>query len=168
MEKRDWFADPPPRRLGVLALLERGTQVLLIRRTYWSAVSEWGLPGGSAAANELPRRDLGRLLAEKLGVRATVGPLVAVDHSPEWPGRFREGVNYVYRVPLAADIEPVAAKAGGYAEARWVERAELGSLAVDHELLRIQQCLRAAEAGTVAELLVGLNQHPGRTANSGA
>jgi ADP-ribose pyrophosphatase YjhB (NUDIX family) len=166
MEGRDWFKDPPPRRVGVLALLERGTEILLIRRTYWTAVSEWGLPGGSAAANELPRRALSRLLAEKVGLRATAGALVAVDHSPEWPGHFHEGVNYVYQVP-PGDGEVAVSENSGYAEARWVERSQVASLAVDHELLRIEQCLRAAEAGTVVELLAGLDQHGGRAALPG-
>lgn len=65
MDRGDCFSDLSPRRVGALALTERGTRVMLIRRTYWTAVSEWGLPAGPAAANALPRRAMSRLLAEK-------------------------------------------------------------------------------------------------------
>ncbi|QOV40176.1 NUDIX domain-containing protein [Streptomyces ferrugineus] len=140
-EARDWFQDPPPRRVGALALITRGTQVLMVSRPYRAAVSEWGLPGGSAAANELPRRALSRLLAERLTLRATAGRMVIVDHVPEQPGQHREGTNYVYRVDIPDDVEPAVTKAGGLGEARWVERANVGDLAVDHALRRIEHCL---------------------------
>ncbi|MFJ9380233.1 NUDIX hydrolase [Streptomyces sp. NPDC101455] len=52
-QTRDWFQDPPPRRKGVHALITRGTKLLLVSRPYRKPVPTWGLPGGSAAANEL-------------------------------------------------------------------------------------------------------------------
>ncbi|MFE9454045.1 NUDIX domain-containing protein [Streptomyces sp. NPDC006739] len=162
-EQRDWFQDPPPRRVGVLALLTRGTTVLLIRRTYGTPVYEWGLPGGSAAANELPRRALSRLLAEKLALRVTPGPLTAVDHTPEWAGHHHEGTTFIYSAPTTDDTEPIVDQASGYAEAVWTEHADIPHWAIDHELHRIQQCLHAARTGRVEELLLGIPQHTGCT-----
>ncbi|KPI02978.1 NUDIX hydrolase [Actinobacteria bacterium OK074] len=158
-ETQDWFQDPPPRRVGALALITRGTQILMVSRPYLAAVSEWGLPGGSAAANELPRRALSRLLAERLTLRATAGRLLVVDHVPEQPGQHCEGTNYVYRVDIPGDADPVVTESGRLGEARWAERAEVGDLAVDHALRRIEQCLTAADSGQFAELLLGIPQY---------
>ncbi|WP_188197569.1 NUDIX domain-containing protein [Nonomuraea sp. SYSU D8015] len=156
-EKHDYFKDPPPRRVGTLGLLERDGQFVIISRSYWTEVSRWGLPGGTADANELPRRAFSRLMAEKLGgLRVTASALLAVDHSPEWPGRFHEGVNFVYHVPLPSDADVTVTDGRGYVEARWVDEKTVGELAVDHELARILQCLEAVRDGTTKELLVGL------------
>ncbi|MEU4233282.1 NUDIX domain-containing protein [Nonomuraea sp. NPDC026600] len=154
--KPDYFNDPPPRRIGTLALLERNGEFVIISRSYWTEVSRWGLPGGTADANELPRRAFSRLIAEKLGLRVTAGALLAVDHSPAWPGRFHEGVNFVYHVPLPSDVDVAVTDGCGYVEARWVNQETVRELVIDHELARILQCLQALQAGTTRELLVGL------------
>jgi ADP-ribose pyrophosphatase YjhB (NUDIX family) len=155
-KKRDWFADPPPRRVGALALIIRGTRVLMVSRPYRTAVSVWGLPGGSAAANELPRQAVSRHLSDRLALRATAGRLLVVDHVPEKPGMHREGINFVYGVEIADDTEPAVTESGGLGEARWVERADVGSLAVDHARRRIEQCLTAADTNQVLDLVLGL------------
>ena len=151
----DHFRNPPPRRVGTLAMLERDGEFAIISRSYWTEISRWGIPGGTADPNELPRRALSRHLAEKLGLRVTVGALLAVDHCPEWPGRFREGVNFVYHVPLPS-AELAVTEGCGYVEARWVTHETVHELAVDHELLRIQQCLEALRTGSAKELLLGV------------
>jgi ADP-ribose pyrophosphatase YjhB (NUDIX family) len=112
-QDRDWFQDPPPRRVGALALITRGTQLLMVSRPYRAAVSRWGLPGGSTAANELPRAAVSRLLADRLSLRATAGRLIVVDHVPEKPGQHREGTNFVYPdvfglLPSEASTEQLA------------------------------------------------------------
>ncbi|MDX3851746.1 NUDIX hydrolase [Streptomyces sp. AK02-01A] len=144
------------RRSGALALIERSEEFVIIQRSYWQEVSRWGLPGGSAQPNELPRRALSRLLAEKLGLRVTTGALLAVDHSPEWPGKFHEGVNYIYHVRAPDSAEIQVSEAGGYTEARWLTLDKIAELAIDHELLRIQQCIEALRSGSAKELLVGI------------
>ena len=96
----DPFENPPPRRVGAHALIARGTQLLLVTRPYKVAVSRWGLPGGSAVANELPRRALSRHLEERLTLRASAGRILVMDHVPEYPGLHKEGTNYVYEVLL--------------------------------------------------------------------
>ncbi|WP_217556922.1 NUDIX domain-containing protein [Streptomyces sp. GbtcB6] len=155
-EEQDPFKNPPPRRTGVHALITRGPHLLMVSRPYAVAVSQWGLPGGSAAANELPWRALSRHLDERLGLRASAGRILALDHVPEQPGHHREGTNYVYEVFLPDDAEPAVTETGGFSEVRWVERAEVSNYAVDHSLRRIQQCIKAAETGQVVELLLGL------------
>lgn len=154
---RDWFEDPPPRRKGVHALITRGTRLLMVSRPYRVPVPTWGLPGGSAAANELTWDALSRLLSERLTLKAAVvGDLLVVDHVPEKPGELHEGTNYVYRVEIPDDAEPVVTESGRLGEGRWVERAAVGELAVGHSLRRIEQCLIADDTGQVLELLRGL------------
>ncbi|TCR22937.1 NUDIX domain-containing protein [Streptomyces sp. BK205] len=161
-EKQDPFQNPPPRRVGVHALITRGTQLLVVSRPYSVAVSRWGLPGGSAAANELPRRALCRHLDERLSLRASAGRILVIDHVPEQPGLHREGTNYVYEVLLPDDAEPTVTKSGRFGEARWVERAEVSNYVVDHSLRRIEQSLLASETGLFAELLLGVPLHSNR------
>lgn len=152
----DYFTYPPPRRVGALALIERGNQFAVIQRSYWQKVSRWGLPGGSAQPNELPRRALSRLLAEKLGLRVTADALLAVDHATEWPGKFREGTNFVYHVKLPEAAEIAVSDSSGYTEARWLTLDGIAELAVDHELLHIRQCAEALRSGSCKELLMGI------------
>lgn len=168
--KRDWFADPPPRRLGALALITRGDEeFLIIRRGYWQAVSEWGLPGGSAEADELPRRALSRCLAEKLGLRVTAERFLAVDVATVRPGRSCEGINFVFHIPLTADPDagldacPAPADGSGYVEARWVTAESVANLAIDHELFRIEQCLYALRDNRAVDLVNGVPTHTSRT-----
>jgi ADP-ribose pyrophosphatase YjhB (NUDIX family) len=163
-QERDWFKDPPPRRVGALALITRRRrgEFLVINRSYWQAVSAWGLPGGSAEADELPRRALSRCLAEKLSLRVTAEEFLAVDMAPCRPWRYLEGFNFVFHVPVSG-VEPAPVEGSGYAEARWVTGEQVADLAIDHELLRIEQCLRALHDGRVEDLLVGVPQHRSRT-----
>lgn len=161
-QTQDPFKNPPPRRVGVHALITRGTQLLMVSRPYRVAVSQWGLPGGTAAANELPRRALSRHLDERLTLRASAGRILVLDHVPEQPGQHREGTNYVYEVLLPGDAEPAVTESGRLGEARWVERAEVSNYAVDHSLRRIEQSLLAAETGQFTELLLGVPLHGSR------
>ncbi|MGW0770785.1 NUDIX domain-containing protein [Streptomyces sp. NPDC002676] len=158
-EKRDWFENPPPRRVGALALIMRGTQVLMVSRPYRVAAPQWGLPGVSARADEVPRLALSRLLDEGLSLRATTGRLLVVDHVPATPGLHHEGTNYVYEVHVPDDVEPVVTESGRLGDARWIERSKVRELAVDHALRRIERCLRAAETGQFEELLLGVPLH---------
>lgn len=155
-ETQDPFKNPPPRHVGVQALITRGTHLLMVSRPYTVAVSPWGLPGGTAAANELPRRALSRHLDERLTLRASAGRILVLDHVPEQPGQHHEGTNYVYEVLLPNDADPTVTESGRLGEARWVERAEASSYAVDHSLRRIEQSLLAAESRQFAELLLGV------------
>ncbi|MER6505912.1 NUDIX domain-containing protein [Nonomuraea sp. NPDC001636] len=156
MADADYFQNPPPRRTAALALLEHDGQYVIISRSYWTEVSRWGLPGGSAAPNEHPRRAMSRLLAEKLGLRLTPQALIAVDYSPPMPGHCTEGLNFVYHVPLPTRAEISVVDNSGYTEARWVTAEEAKDLAVDHELWRINECLTALRGGFTADLLKGL------------
>lgn len=156
-ENQDYFANPPPRRVGALAFLEAPEdRFAVIERSYWTEVSRWGLPGGSAAPNELPRRALARHLAEKLNVRLTADRFLLVDHATAVPDKQQhEGVNFVYYkrlVALPKDVRPVR----GYMGLGWVTPDEAEGLLLDHELLRFRACLQVVRSGAFGvELLYG-------------
>ena len=157
---RNWFTDPPPRRVGVHALIMRGNRLLMVNRRDESAVSRWGLPRGSAAPGEPPRQALSRTLDERLGLRAIPGQWMewrwlAVDLVPAGPNKHVEGTNWIYEVELPENVEPVITEAGVFSEALWVERTGIAELVVDHALRRIEQCLWAAATREVAELHLG-------------
>ncbi|MFC8716616.1 NUDIX domain-containing protein [Kitasatospora sp. NPDC057198] len=149
----DLFKDPPPRRKASLALATCDGLIVVIRRTYWGPISEWGLPGGSAAANTTARDALTLALHDKLGWRVTPGRLLAADDAPGTE-RAPEGTNWVYHV--AVEPGTPTTPAGGYAELRWVSPEEACALAVNHERLRIEGCVRALAGGRFRELLLGI------------
>ncbi len=153
---KNWFTDPPPRRVGVHALITRGENLLMVSRPYKIPGFQWGLPGGSAGPDEHPRRALIRTLDERLGLRGSPGRFLAIDHVPATPGKHVEGTNWVFEVQVPENVEPAIPEGSTFGDARWVERAAVGELAVDHTLRRIEQSLLAAQSGKVAELYLGL------------
>ncbi|MFK0284226.1 NUDIX domain-containing protein [Streptomyces sp. NPDC090499] len=165
---KDWFTDPPPRRVGVHALIRRGPTLLGVTRPYRESVSPWGLPGGSLAPNELRRAAMSRHLATRLNLQATAGRLLVIDDVPEKPGQHREGTNYVYEVEIPDDVEPTVTEAGGFGELKWIDLDQLGDFAAGHSLRRIQQSLLAAEAWRVSELFLGDPQYGGQAASGPA
>ncbi|MFK0106435.1 NUDIX domain-containing protein [Streptomyces sp. NPDC091217] len=161
----DWFRDPPPRRVGVHALIRRGPILLGVTRPYRESVSPWGLPGGSVAPNELRRAALSRHLATRLGLPAVrLGRLLVIDDVPEKPGQHLEGTNYVYEVEIPDDVEPTVTEVGGFGAATWIDLGQLGDFAVGHPLRRIRESLLAADTGRVAELFLGDPQYGSQAA----
>ncbi|MFD5696549.1 NUDIX hydrolase [Streptomyces lasiicapitis] len=160
LAETDYFTNPPPRRVGALGLLTRGPcEFVIIRRTYWSPVSRWGLPGGSVAPNERPWAGLSRLIEAKLSLRSTATAFLGIDHAPTKPGHYEEGVNFLYHVPIPNGVEPLPVVETGYVEARWVTPESVGELVVDHELLRIVHCLDVLRTRRPKELVLGVPQH---------
>lgn len=158
--KPDYYADPPPRRVGVLALLDRGDDTfIIVRRNYGSVIKEWGLPGGSVPPDILPRRALTLIMHGKLGIRITPARLLALEAAPARPDRV-EGVNYVFHVPVSEHVEIALAEDSGCVEARWLSLDDIHDLAVAHEWLRIQHSVQALRTGGFRELLEGFDLFP--------
>ncbi|MEV8100488.1 NUDIX hydrolase [Kitasatospora sp. NPDC085879] len=152
----DYFRNPPPRRVGALGWLERPDgHLAVIRRSYWSTISQWGLPGGSAPPNHHPRSALTLVLAAKLSLRLTPNRKLATDYAPAKPGQY-EGTNEIYHVLVPEEADVQLAADSGYVELRWVTVEQAVELAVDHERTRIEQCAKALADGSYRELLLGL------------
>lgn len=156
----DHFVQPAPRRAGALALIqsEEDGRFLVVRRGYRDGDAAWGLPGGSAAPNELPRDALARTLAEKLDLRVTgpssrgaVGRWLASDHVPAAPGQF-EGRNDVFHVSVWNRQFTLS---GGYVDSEWVNVLEAQALLGGYSLRRFEESVYALKNGTVRELVHG-------------
>ncbi|MFF3070059.1 NUDIX domain-containing protein [Kitasatospora sp. NPDC057904] len=159
MDKPDYFRDPPPRRTGALGWLEKPDgRFAVIRRTHWTPISRWGLPGGSAPPNTHPRSALTLVTEAKLGLRITPGRKLASDYAPHKPGQ-HEGTNEIYHVAVPSSAEAEIAADCGYVELRWVTLAQACELAVDHERWRIEQCAQALADGSYRDLYLGLPFH---------
>ncbi|MFI9271900.1 NUDIX domain-containing protein [Kitasatospora sp. NPDC052896] len=150
---RDWFADPPQRRLGVLGLFELDTdpsKFLIVCRAYGDGA--WGLPGGAAAPNELPRDTLVRVTEEKLGLRLSAARRLLTDYVPVSNTSF-EGHNEVFHGVVPE--HRLLTLAGGYTEHRFVTVMEAQEWLKGHQLRRFEQAVKALREGTVGELVLG-------------
>ena len=156
----DHFVNPAQRRAGSLALIQSKHDFLylVIRRGYRDGDAVWGLPGGSAAPNELPRDALARTLAEKLNLRVTgpaskgvVGRWLVSDHMPATTDHF-EGRNDVFHVRAWHEDFTLS---GGYVEYRWVSLVKAQELLLGYSLRRFEESVYALKKGTVTELVHG-------------
>ncbi|MDU8998745.1 NUDIX hydrolase [Streptomyces mirabilis] len=108
MHKDTDFTNPPRRRIGALAIIRVETQgaVLLVQKAYKAGA--FGLPGGSAHADEPPHLACRREVREETGLIFTPGRLLAVDYVPRNDATgVTEGVNFVFdggREPTGAEI----------------------------------------------------------------
>jgi 8-oxo-dGTP pyrophosphatase MutT (NUDIX family) len=64
-----WLLARPTKR-GVVCLLTRGDEVLLVRHTYGRRL-QWDLPGGGLRRREEPQAGIAREIREELGVELT-------------------------------------------------------------------------------------------------
>ena len=117
----------------VAAVIEVDARVLVTRRLRGTHLEGlWEFPGGKIDPGETHDAALRREIREELDADVDVGPLVlATAHDyPE-----RRVHLYFYRCTLTTTLRPMLGQ-----EARWVPRAELGTLefpAADAELLAL-------------------------------
>lgn len=64
-----FYDNPAP---AAVAIIERGSRILLTRRAAPPYAGTWDLPGGFLESGELPARGLLRELREELGTRGTI------------------------------------------------------------------------------------------------
>lgn len=94
------FLGAPKATLGAAAIiLDRDGRVLLVHHTYGNPA--WSVPGGLIGRREQPAAALVRELREELGVAATVGPVIHVQHET-----WRRHVTIYYRVAIAGAPQP--------------------------------------------------------------
>jgi 8-oxo-dGTP diphosphatase len=152
------LADHEPfrlQRVGVYALIRRGTDVLLTRiSTHGFHTGSWTLPGGGLDHGEPPREALVREVREECGVACEVGDLLDV-HDLHFggtapSGRFEDfhGIHLVFRATVPRDSEPRVVETDGTTDAvAWVPVAEV----VNGEVEALDVVLAALAADTRSE-----------------
>jgi 8-oxo-dGTP pyrophosphatase MutT (NUDIX family) len=113
-----WMLLRPTKR-GVVCLLMRGDDVLLVRHTYGRR-RQWDLPGGGLRRHEDPRAGIEREIREELGVELT---------EPLFLGELFERIGgkhdqlWCFRAEIGD--QPIEPRPVEIAEVRWFPRAAL-------------------------------------------
>jgi ADP-ribose pyrophosphatase YjhB (NUDIX family) len=129
---------PRAQRFAAYGLVTDPTGRLLLTRIAdgYPGAGHWHLPGGGTDFGEQPGAALIRELAEETGQLGRLGALLGVaSHrdpaslGPEGYPIDWHGVRAFYRVAVEAAVDPTVHDIGGStAEARWFDRAEVGTL----------------------------------------
>jgi 8-oxo-dGTP diphosphatase len=105
----------------VAAVVRRGGEILVTRRRAEAERGgQWEFPGGKVEAGESEPAALEREIAEELGCRIEVGPLI-VRHTHRYPDLEVELAFHACRLPGGAEPQPL-----GVAALEW---ARIGTLA---------------------------------------
>jgi len=130
-------------RVGVIAVVRRGDQVLLAQRSKGGYIGRWGFPGGHVERGETVIEAAMRELAEETGVGATpVGVLTTLDEI----GRDAAGAvqwHYVLVAVLADWRSGEAVAADDAAGVQWVTLADITGGKID-VLPRVEPLARVA------------------------
>ena len=135
-------------RLGAIAVVLRGDQVLLVQRGKDPGRGLWGYPGGAVEWGETAAEAAIRELREETGVIATPGPLIGhsdVIHREAHTDQGTAKGEVTHHFFLAATLctyvsgEPVAADDA--ADAKWVP----------HEVVLKEKLPMSADVGRVLE-----------------
>lgn len=108
-----WLLVRPTKR-GVVCVLTRGDEVLLVRHTYgrrW----QWDLPGGGMRRSEEPPRAVEREVREELGVEAA-GLVFLGELFERIGGKHDQLWCFSFELPAAEEVSPSPVEIG---EARW-------------------------------------------------
>lgn len=129
---RDPRAPAPnvPRRVGVVAIIEREDAVLVQRR---ADDGEWDFIGGALDEHETVLDTLRREMREETGLRIAEAELFGLFSDPTRIIQYPDGntcrlLSVVFRVVPEANVEPV--RSGESIELRFVELDELAELDV--------------------------------------
>jgi 8-oxo-dGTP diphosphatase len=87
-----------PRKIvsGAALLLDQAGRLLIVNPTYHS---RWEIPGGLAEQGESPSAAARREIAEELGLRIAIGPLLCVEWRPpipRGPGEGLDGLHFIF------------------------------------------------------------------------
>ncbi|MBW7884870.1 MAG: NUDIX hydrolase [Caldilineaceae bacterium] len=137
------FPDP---KVAVVALIEQGGRVLLIRRGVEPARGMWALPGGYMDAGELPAPALRREVQEEVGLDVTVHELLDIFPMVN-SGGASLGIVLAFRAAPAGDTVEVTGQ-DDVEEAAWFAPADLPdelAFASTHHLLAIWQAEQARQ-----------------------
>lgn len=156
-DSHDHFTNPPPRRVGALAIVRnRSGAVLFAEKEQPEPEHPSRLyhPGGCVEGNEPIRDGLVRAARRKLGIELTPGRLLAVHHMYEkqWPTHTSmEGVNFLFECGVL-EVDPPFRFGPKITGARWVDPDDLEDEVMWYTAKRTHAALRALSGGEVEVL----------------
>ncbi|WP_155056621.1 NUDIX domain-containing protein [Streptomyces blattellae] len=161
--RRDHFTDPPPRRLGALAIVRNSAGAVLMTKKAkadlrWEERKPWFHPGGCVAENEPIFDGLVRNVRVKLGITLKPRRLLAVHHMYDQQHEThlsKEGVNFLFDCGVLDEDTPFTF-GGSITGVRWMRPEELQEHLTPFTAARTLAALRALSGGDV-EVLAG---HP--------
>jgi ADP-ribose pyrophosphatase YjhB (NUDIX family) len=139
--------------LGVAAvILRRGPgaldEVLLVKRGNPPSAGQWSVPGGAVKLGETVAVALRREVAEEVGLKVSVGPLVAVLDRVFKDAEGRIQYHYVLLDYLCQVVSGELAAASDAAEARFVPLGELKGLRLTRGTRAVIERARRIQAAT--------------------
>lgn len=141
------YVQYPDPKVAVIACVEHGGRLLLVRRGINPGKGLWALPGGFIDAGELPDAALRRELLEETALHVQVSELLGI-----YPMEHQDGPSLgfvmAYRAGLPAGAAPTAQALDDAAEVRWFAPADVPTdLAFASTVDQVQRWLAAASRG---------------------
>ncbi|MGH3750807.1 MAG: NUDIX domain-containing protein [Micromonosporaceae bacterium] len=147
--------NPPFARAAMAAgalFVNDDEQVMLVQPTY---KSYWDLPGGYVESGESPLQACRREVAEELGIRPTLGRLLALDWAPY--ATDGDKMHFIFDGGRLDDAqhESIKLQASEIAAYRYVSRDELPELTIQRLVDRVIASLDARQLGQTTYLEYG-------------
>jgi 8-oxo-dGTP diphosphatase len=140
-----WYAGLPTMYGAAAALItDPSGAVLLVKPNYRD---HWSLPGGILEHGEAPHRGCAREVAEEVGLKITVGPLLVVDWAPPNHERPRPAVFFVFEGGEAGPDADIRLQEEELEDYRFTRPGEFGAHLPPFLEARYSAALRARAAG---------------------
>jgi len=125
--------------VGVGAIIVEGGRVLLIKRGKAPLLGEWSIPGGMLELGETLRQGAEREALEETGLVVRATDLLGVFDRIVPDETQRTLYHYVLIDFLCQEISGDMLAGGDASDTRWFTRADLSSLSMPEETLKILQ-----------------------------
>ena len=123
--------------VGVGVVVWHDDRVLLIRRNQPPRQGHWSLPGGAQQLGETVAEAARREVREEAGLEVELGEIIATIDSIEHDGDRRVRYHYTLIDFVAEAASPVLRPGSDAADARWFEVAEIETLGLWSETVRV-------------------------------
>jgi ADP-ribose pyrophosphatase YjhB (NUDIX family) len=144
----EWHASLPGVVVAAAGLIGDGAgRVLVVKPNYRD---HWTLPGGVCEFDEPPQAGCARELAEELGLRLPVGPVLAVDWQRQqeaYGPRARPALFFIFDCGVLASLSGLRLQAEELDDCTFAAEGELAGLLASATLPRVRSALRSLSTG---------------------